>query len=49
MEEIAEAIKTFILEDVNAALAGLESEGVSLPQIAEKNIVIGTVDSSRYE
>lgn len=49
MEEIAEAIKTFILEDVNAELAGLESEGVSLPQIAEKNIVFGTVDLSRYE
>ena len=49
MEEIAEAIKAFILEDENAELAGLESEGVSLPQIAEKNIVFGTVDLSRYE
>lgn len=49
MEEIAEAIKTFILEDVNAELAGLESEGVTLPQIAESNIVLGTVDLSRYE
>ena len=34
MEEIAEAIKSFILEDVNAELSGLESEGVTLPQIA---------------
>lgn len=49
MEEIAEAIKSFILEDVNAELSGLESEGVTLPQIAESNIVLGTVDLSRYE
>lgn len=49
MEQIAEAIKDFILEDVNAELTGLESEGVTLPQIAEKNIVFGTVDLSRYE
>ena len=49
MEEIAEAIKSFILEDVNAELLGLESEGVTLPQIAESNIVLGTVDLSRYE
>ena len=49
MEQIAEAIKTFILEDVNAELAGLESEGVTLPEIAERNIVFGTVDLSRYE
>lgn len=49
MEEVAEAIKAFILEDVNAELAGLESEGVILPQITEKNIVFGTVDLSRYE
>lgn len=49
MEEIAETIKSFILEDVNAELSGLESEGVTLPQIAESNIVLGTVDLSRYE
>ena len=49
MEEIAEAIKSFILEDVNAELVGLESEGVTLPAITEKNIVFGTVDLSRYE
>lgn len=49
MEQIAEAIKTFILEDVNAELAGLESEDVTLPQIAEEKIVFGTVDLSRYE
>ena len=49
MEQIAEAIKKFILEDVNAELSGLASEGVTLPQIAEKNIVFGTVDLSRYE
>lgn len=49
MEEIAEAIKSFILEDVNAELAELESEGITLPQIDGKNIVLGTVDLSRYE
>lgn len=49
MEEIAEAIKNFILEDVNAELAGLAEEGVTLPEVAEKNIVFGTVDLSRYE
>lgn len=49
MEEIAEAIKSFILEDVNAELSGLESEDVTLPQITESNIVLGTVDLSRYE
>ena len=49
MEQIADAIKKFILEDVNAELSGLASEGVTLPQIAEKNIVFGTVDLSRYE
>lgn len=49
MEQIAEAIKKFILEDVNAELSGLTSEGVTLPQVAEKNIVFGTVDLSRYE
>lgn len=49
MEQTAEAIKKFILEDVNAELAGLESDGVTLPPVAEKNIVFGTVDLSRYE
>ncbi len=49
MEEIAEAIKTFIMEDVNAELADLESEGVTLPAITERHIVFGTVDLSRYE
>lgn len=49
MEQIAEAIKSFILDDVNTELAGLTSEGVTLPPIAEKNIIFGTVDLSRYE
>jgi|GEM_PF-1569650 len=49
MEQIAEAIKKFILEDVNAELTGLESDGITLPPVAEKNIVFGTVDLSRYE
>lgn len=49
MEQIAENLKNFILNDVNAELSGLESEGVTLPAIAEKNIVFGTVDLSRYE
>lgn len=49
MEQIAEAIKNFILDDVNNELAGLVSEGVTLPPIAEKNIIFGTVDLSRYE
>ena len=49
MEQIAETLKTFLLEDVNAELPGLESEGVTLPAITAKNIVFGTVDLSRYE
>lgn len=49
MEQIAETLKTFLLEDVNAELPGLESEGVTLPTITAKNIVFGTVDLSRYE
>ena len=49
MEQIAETLKTFILEDVNNELPGLESEGVTLPAITSKNIVFGTVDLSRYE
>ena len=49
MEQIAEAIKKFILVDVNAELTELSSEGVTLPAITEKNIVFGTVDLSRYE
>lgn len=49
MEQIAEAIKDFILEDVNSELPGLESEGVTLPAITEANIVFGTVNLSSYE
>lgn len=49
MDQIAEEIKTFILNNVNEELAGLEEEGVTLPAVTEKNIVFGTVDLSRYE
>lgn len=48
-EETAEAMKSLILNDVNAELPGLATSGVTLPAIAEKNIVLGTVDLSRYE
>ena len=48
-EETAEALKSLILNDVNAELPGLATDGVTLPAIAEKNIVLGTVDLSRYE
>ena len=49
MDQIAEEIKSFILEDVNAELAGLTEAGLTLPAIDTKNIVFGTVDLSRYE
>ncbi len=49
MEQIAETIKNFILNDVNAELAALADQSVSLPQVEAKNIVFGTVDLSRYE
>lgn len=48
-EETAEALKSLILNDMNAELPGLATDGVTLPAIAEKNIVLGTVDLSRYE
>ena len=49
MEQIANTIKNFILNDVNAELAALVSEGVTLPAVDGKNIIFGTVDLSRYE
>ena len=49
MEQIAETIKNFILNDVNAELAALADQSVTLPQVEAKNIVFGTVDLSRYE
>ena len=49
MEQIAETIKNFILNDVNTELAELEDHDVTLPPVEEKNIVFGTVDLSRYE
>lgn len=49
MENLAQTIKNFILTDVNAELSALASNDVSLPAIAAKNIIIGTVDLSRYE
>lgn len=48
-EETAEALKALVLNDVNAELAGLATSDVPLPTIAEKNIILGTVDLSRYE
>ena len=47
MEQIAETIKNFILNDVNAELAALEDQSVTLPPVEAKNIVFGTVDLSR--
>lgn len=49
MEQIAETITNFILNDVNTELAALEDQSVTLPLVEEKNIVFGTVDLSRYE
>ena len=49
MEQIAETITNFILNDVNTELAALEDQNVTLPPVEEKNIVFGTVDLSRYE
>lgn len=49
MEQIAETIKNFILNDVNTELAALEDQSVTLPPVEAKNIVFGTVDLSRYE
>lgn len=48
-EETAEALKALILDGVNDELAGLATQDDPLPTIAEKNIVLGTVDLSRYE
>jgi len=49
MEQIANTIKNFILNDVNRELAALVTEGVTLPAVDSKNIIFGTVDLSRYE
>ena len=49
MEQIAETITNFILNDVNTELASLADQSVTLPPVEEKNIVFGTVDLSRYE
>ena len=49
MEQIAETIKNFILNDVNTELAELEDQDVTLPPVEERNIIFGTVDLSRYE
>jgi hypothetical protein len=49
MEQIAETIKNFILNDVNTELAELEDHDVTLPPVEERNIIFGTVDLSRYE
>ena len=49
MEQTAEAVKALILGGVNAELPALEDAQTTLPAIAEKNVVVGTVDLSRYE
>lgn len=49
MEQIAKIIKDFILNDVNAELAGLADQTVTLPAVTADNIIFGTVDLSRYE
>lgn len=49
MDQIANDIKNFILNNVNAELAGLAEQGLSLPAVTSGNIVFGTVDLSRYE
>ena len=49
MEQVAETITNFILNDVNTELAALEDQSVTLPPVEAKNIVFGTVDLSRYE
>jgi hypothetical protein len=49
MEQIAKTIKDFILNDVNAELAGLADQTVTLPAVTADNIIFGTVDLSRYE
>ena len=49
MEQIANTIKNFIVNDVNAELAALADQSVTLPAVEAKNIVFGTVDLSRYE
>ena len=49
MEQIAETIRNFILNDVNTELAALEDQSVTLPPVVAENIIFGTVDLSRYE
>jgi len=49
MEEIANTITNFILNDVNTELAKLADQTVTLPAVDEKNIIFGTVDLSRYQ
>lgn len=49
MDQIANDIKNFILNNVNAELAGLAEQGLTLPAVTSGNIVFGTVDLSRYE
>ena len=49
MEQIAQTIKNFILNDVNPELAKLADQTVTLPAVDANNIIFGTVDLSRYE
>ena len=49
MEQIAQKITNFILNDVNPELAKLADQTITLPAVEENNIIFGTVDLSRYE
>ena len=49
MERIAESVRRFVLEKVNAELPALEDEEASLPAVDERSVAFGSVDLSRYE
>lgn len=49
MEQIAEALKDFIIEKLPEYLEEMESEGITLPALSENDVVIGVIDVSRYE
>lgn len=47
MENIFDALKSFILEDLEDYLLECTDETTPMPMVAEKNIVFGSVDISR--
>ena len=49
MDKIADSIKNFIINKVNAELSGLTETGLTLPTISSADVVFGVVDLSRYE